>query len=75
MTAPATLLPAAALGAAGAAYAFSEHEDAEQGIAIAGGAAAAALGASLLYVERNYYAGIPLLLAGVVTAFLATKRR
>lgn len=75
MTAPATLIPAGALGAAGAAYAYSKSENEEETLVLAGSAAAVGLGASLLYNESNYWAGIPLLLAGGLTALMLLKRR
>ena len=75
MTAPATLIPAAALGAAGAAYAYSKNESEEEELMLAGSAAAVGLGAGLLYNEQNWYAGIPLLLAGGITALFLLKRR
>ena len=75
MTAPATLIPAAALGAAGAAYAYSKNEGEEGEILLAGSAAAVGLGASLMYQEGNYWAGIPLILAGGLTTLLLLKRR
>lgn len=75
MTAPATLLPAAALGAAGAAYAYSQHRSEEEDIILAGSAAAVGLGAGLLYQEQNYYASVPLILAGGITLLYLLKRR
>jgi hypothetical protein len=75
MTAPATLIPAAALGAAGAAYAYSKNEGEEEELLLAGSAAAVGLGAGLLYNESNYWAGVPLLLVGGLTALMLLKRR
>jgi hypothetical protein len=75
MTAPATLIPAGVAGLAGAAYAYSEHENEEETLVLAGSAAAVGLGASLLYNESNYWAGIPLILAGGLAAMMALKRR
>jgi hypothetical protein len=75
MTAPATLIPAAALGAAGAAYGYSQHQSEEEELMLAGSAAAVGLGAGLLYQEQNYLAGIPLILAGGLTALFLLKRR
>lgn len=75
MTAPLTVLPAVLAGAAGGAFAYSEHDDAEKSVALAGGAAAAALGGALIYSEQNYYAGVPLMLVGLATAYLSIKKK
>jgi len=75
MTAPATLIPAGAAGLAGAAYAYSQNENEEETLVLAGSAAAVGLGASLLYTEQNWWAGLPLILAGGLTTFLLLKRR
>jgi hypothetical protein len=74
VTAPLTVLPAVLAGAAGGALAYSEHDDAEKSIALAGGAAAAALGGALIWQENNLYAGVPLLLVGLATAYLSIKK-
>jgi len=75
MTAPATLIPAAALGAAGAAYGYSQNRSEEEELILAGSAAAVGLGAGLLYQEQNWWAGLPLLLAGGLTTIMLLKRR
>jgi ABC-type uncharacterized transport system permease subunit len=75
MTAPLTLVPAVIAGVAGGAFAYSEHADSEKSVALAGGAAAAALGGALVYQENNFYAGVPLILVGLATVLLAAKGR
>jgi hypothetical protein len=74
MTAPLTVLPAVAAGAAGVALAYRDHDSTEQTVALAGGAAAAALGAALILEEQNYIAGGALALAGLAGIFLLLKR-
>lgn len=75
MTAPATLLPGAALGAVGAAYAYSNHESSEETVVLAGSAAAIGLGIGLIAAEQNYIAGGLLALVGGATAMMLLKRR
>lgn len=73
MTAPLTVLPAVAAGAAGVALAYRD-DSTEETVALAGGAAAAALGIALIAEEQNYIAGGALALAGLAGIFLLLKR-